>query len=95
MTLEEGTYLLGREESLPIRVAFHSVSRRHARITIAGGAVTVEDLASKNGTFLRDERLTAPTLLRNGDTLIAGTVRISVRLSIPSTETAVPVGRPG
>jgi DNA-binding winged helix-turn-helix (wHTH) protein len=93
VTLGEGTYLLGREESLPIRVPFHSVSRRHARIVVGGGAVTVEDLASKNGTFLRDKRLAAPTLLRNGDTLITGTVRIRVRLSMPSTETAVPAGR--
>jgi DNA-binding winged helix-turn-helix (wHTH) protein len=93
VTLADGTYLLGRDESLPIRVPFPSVSRRHARITIGGGVVTVEDLASKNGTFLRDARLTAPTLLRNGDTLITGTVRISVRLSMPSTETAVPAGR--
>ncbi len=92
--LKEGTYLLGREESLPIRVPSPSVSRRHARITIGGAAVTVEDLASKNGTFLRGKRLTAPTLLQNGDKLIAGTVRISVRLSMPSTETAVPIGRP-
>jgi FHA domain len=94
VTLKDGTYLLGREESLPIRVPVSSVSRRHARLTIAGGAVTVEDLASKNGTFLRDKRLTAPTLLRNGDTLVTGTVRIRVHLSMPSTETAVPVGRP-
>ena len=93
VTLTDGTYLLGRDESLPIRVPLPSVSRRHARITIGGGVVTVEDLASKNGTFLRDTRLTAPTLLRNGDTLITGTVRISVRLSMPSTETAVPAGR--
>jgi len=94
VTLTDGTYLLGRDESLPIRVPFPSVSRRHARITIGGGVVTVEDLASKNGTFLRDRRLTTPMLLRNGDTLITGTVRISVHLSMPSTETAVPAGRP-
>ena len=93
VTLQEGTYLLGREESLPIRVLFHSVSRRHARIAIAGGAVTVEDLGSKNGVFLRDKRLTAPTLLRDGDMLLIGSVRIKVRLSETSTETAVPAGR--
>jgi len=94
VTLTDGTYLLGRDESLPIRVPLPSVSRRHARITLGGGVATVEDLASKNGTFLREQRLTAPALLRNGDTLIAGTVRINVRVSMPSTETAVPVGPP-
>jgi len=94
VTLSDGTYVLGREESLAIRVPFASVSRRHARITVGGGAVTVEDLASKNGTFLREKRLTAPALLRNGDTLVIGKIRISVSLSMPSTETAVPVTRP-
>ena len=91
--LKAGIYVLGREASLPICVPFPSVSRRHARVTIAGGAATVEDLASKNGTFLRDKRLTAPTLLRNGDLLGAGSVRIRVRLSVISTETAVPLAR--
>jgi len=93
VSLQEGTYLLGREESLPIRLPFPSVSRRHARMAIGGGAVTVEDLASKNGVFIRDKRLTAPMLLRDGDLLLIGSVRIRVRLSETSTDTAVPAGR--
>jgi hypothetical protein len=90
VTLKEGSYLLSREESLPIRVPFRSVSRRHAQIVVAGGTVTVEDLASKNGTFLRDKRLVAPALLHDGDTLLIGSVRIKIRLSETSTETVAP-----
>jgi hypothetical protein len=92
-SLQDGIYLVGREESLPVHLPFKSVSRRHARVAIAGGAVTVEDLASKNGVFLRDKRVTAPTQLRDGDLLLIGSVRIKVRLSELSTETAVQTGR--
>src|SRR5262249_37300605 len=93
VSLQEGTYLLGREESLPIRLPFPSVPRRHARMAIGGGAVTIVELGSKNAVFLRDTRLTAPTLLRDGDLLLIGSARIRVRPSESSTETAAPAGR--
>jgi hypothetical protein len=48
------------------------VSRRHARIELAGGVVRVEDLGSTNGTFVNGERVSAGTLTE-GDRLLIGT----------------------
>ena len=62
-----------------------TVSRRHARILVDGGEVVLEDLASKNGTFLRGQRISAPTPLADGDVFRLG--RVSVRLrAVPPDE---------
>jgi ABC-type multidrug transport system ATPase subunit/pSer/pThr/pTyr-binding forkhead associated (FHA) protein/ABC-type multidrug transport system permease subunit len=42
------------------------VSRRHARLTVAGGRVLLHDLGSANGTFVNGRRLTRPVELRSG-----------------------------
>jgi pSer/pThr/pTyr-binding forkhead associated (FHA) protein len=44
-------------------------SRKHAQLSIGDGALWVEDLGSKNGTFVNDARVTAKTRLRSGDRL--------------------------
>ena len=55
--LADGEYVLGRDPDLELFLDAHDVSRRHARITIAGNEATIEDLDSKNGTFVSDRRL--------------------------------------
>jgi pSer/pThr/pTyr-binding forkhead associated (FHA) protein len=49
----------------------------------------LEDLGSKNGTFLRDERLTRPMPLLDGDPIRLGSLEFTFRMSTaaPSTET--------
>jgi transcriptional regulator with PAS, ATPase and Fis domain len=48
------------------------VSGRHARIVRTGERFTVEDLGSKNGTYLEADRLTAPATLEEGQRLFIG-----------------------
>jgi pSer/pThr/pTyr-binding forkhead associated (FHA) protein len=48
------------------------VSRQHARLIVRGACATVHDLGSKNGSFIRGIRLTAPTPLEPGDDLRIG-----------------------
>jgi pSer/pThr/pTyr-binding forkhead associated (FHA) protein len=54
------------------------VSRSHARMTIQGGQVYVEDLKTANFTNLRGQRLTPGQKypLNNGDELILGRLRL-------------------
>jgi DNA-binding winged helix-turn-helix (wHTH) protein len=70
--LPPGDNLLGRSEEASVRIDAPGVSRRHARVVVTGNGATVEDLASKNGTFVGERRLDAPTPLRDGDRLRLG-----------------------
>jgi DNA-binding winged helix-turn-helix (wHTH) protein len=65
ITLAEGEHVLGRDEALVARVDAPGVSRRHARVRVQGGRATLEDLGSKNGTFVDGERVTSPRVLRD------------------------------
>lgn len=89
LMLNEGENVLGREGRDTITVNAATVSRRHARIIVAGEEATVEDLGSKNGTFLGSERLTASARLCDGDRLLIGAVPLvfRVRRSAESTLT--------
>jgi hypothetical protein len=48
------------------------VSRVHARVSLSGNAVVVEDLGSTNGTFVNAKRITSPVTLREGNVLRVG-----------------------
>ncbi len=74
IALEEGENVLGRDPDVGIFLDHTSVSRRHALIRIAGEGAVVEDLGSKNGTFLRGERMAAASALTDGDKLRLGSV---------------------
>jgi len=65
----------------------HSVSRRHARIVISGGRATLEDLGSKNGTFLQGHAVTEPSALKDGDRVRIGTVELTVRRYVGGVST--------
>jgi DNA-binding winged helix-turn-helix (wHTH) protein len=79
LPLREGAQVLGRDNSADVVIDSLSVSRRHARVTVAGAQVTVEDLGSKNGTWRRGERLTQPVVLEDGDEIRFGTVDVVFR----------------
>jgi DNA-binding winged helix-turn-helix (wHTH) protein len=70
--LVEGENLIGRGPEAAIRIDDSEVSRRHARIVVEGGNATIEDLGSKNGTFLRGNRLRQPARLADADEIWIG-----------------------
>lgn len=74
--LAAGENLLGRDPAARVVIDDAAVSRRHARIVVAGGAATLEDLGSKNGTGLNDGELAAPTRLADGDAIRIGPVTL-------------------
>ncbi len=76
----EGETILGRALDATIRFDVPGVSRRHARINVEGANVTVEDLGSQNGTYVRGERISGRAALGDGDELRLGPVSMHVRL---------------
>jgi len=70
-----GTLDIGRSPTAQISFPeVPSLSRAHARLRFAGGRVTIEDLGSRNGTFVNDRPVTGVVDLRSGDRFQVGSV---------------------
>jgi len=78
-SLGQGENVLGRVEDGAVLVDEASVSRRHARIVVDGETATLEDLGSRNGTWLGAKRLTAPASLGDGDSFRLGSALLEFR----------------
>lgn len=77
LPLAEGAVELGREAGVVVDDPL--VSRRHARVTASGPGAVVEDLGSRNGTFVNGQQLHGPTALHPGDTLQVGTTMLKLQ----------------
>jgi pSer/pThr/pTyr-binding forkhead associated (FHA) protein len=73
--LSPGANSIGRDPNSMVCINDASVSRSHARITIAGANAAIEDLQSKNGTQVMGEPIKGPTRLKDGDELEFGHVK--------------------
>ena len=72
MPLLEGVTSIGRGPDADVRIPHEQVSRHHARIVLAAGEATIEDLQSRNGTFVAARRIAGPTKLADGDAITIG-----------------------
>jgi DNA-binding winged helix-turn-helix (wHTH) protein len=91
LPLFAGENIIGRPAPGVIGLDGPTVSRQHARIVITGDRATVEDLGSKNGTWLGSTRIIGPQVLNHGDEIRFGLVLTHVvrRGNDVSTKTAV------
>jgi DNA-binding winged helix-turn-helix (wHTH) protein len=80
VALREGDNVIGRDPSGDVWLDGRGVSRRHAKITVRGDTATIEDLKSKNGTWVNGHRLLGAEPLKDGDQLKLGSVRITFRV---------------
>jgi DNA-binding winged helix-turn-helix (wHTH) protein len=86
--LHYGENLIGRSREDRVRLQSTSVSRRHARLVVTAQGARVEDLGSKNGTYVNGRRADGMVLLADGDVLRVGTVKMTFRLFPPEAPTA-------
>jgi pSer/pThr/pTyr-binding forkhead associated (FHA) protein len=71
---------VGREPGMPLQLDQDTeVSRRHARISVQGGAVVAEDLGSTNGTYVNDQPISSPRTLNPGDKVRIGLTVLELR----------------
>ena len=74
-----GPVIVGRSAGADIVIGASYVSARHARFTIMGQNLFVEDLGSTNGTSVNGQPISDPIALRNNDVVAVGDVSIRVR----------------
>jgi DNA-binding winged helix-turn-helix (wHTH) protein len=86
--LAEGENIIGRGPESIEWIERDTVSRRHARIVVSAEEATVEDLGSKNGTYLRGRRLEGIARLADGDELLLGSVPLTFRVLRDAASTA-------
>jgi pSer/pThr/pTyr-binding forkhead associated (FHA) protein len=63
---------VGRDPSAAILIDDPEVSRRHARLSPSGQGILVEDLQSRNGTYVNEQPIYAPVEARPGDQIRFG-----------------------
>jgi DNA-binding winged helix-turn-helix (wHTH) protein len=71
-----GENIIGRAADAIVSLPSSTASRRHARIMIRDGSAILEDLASKNGTFVGEKRVMKPLSLKNGDQIVIGSTTL-------------------
>jgi hypothetical protein len=79
--LLDSEYSLGRAPENTIAIADGSVSSRHARILRTPEGFVLEDLQSRNGTFVNGEQVTDKRLLADGDLIRLGKVIMTFNIA--------------
>ena len=87
-----GETVVGRSDDVSVRIARPGISRHHARITLTQSGATLDDLGSKNGTFVNRKRITTAVPITASDEIRFGKVRVLFLCdeSTVSEETAGP-----
>lgn len=77
--------LLGRDSDCDIIIPMRQVSRHHTRIFLGSDGAMVEDLNSKNGTYLNGNLIQKPEILIDGDELQISLAQHFIYLSSDAT----------
>ena len=79
VALGDGHHVVGRAADSDVQICASDVSRHHAVITVHADHLVIEDLGSKNGTWVSGTRLSSPQRLHDGDRLVLGSSMVVVR----------------
>ncbi len=71
-------FIIGRGEEAHLKPSSDLVSRHHCSLKIGDGKVIVQDLGSRNGTFLNGMQLTKPVEAKVGDILRIGRLQFEL-----------------
>ncbi|MCY3796858.1 MAG: FHA domain-containing protein [Chloroflexi bacterium] len=92
--VDRAEMVLGRDDTCDIVIPVRQISRQHLRIKMDGGNAFVEDLRSKNGSWVNGYRLTGARELEDGDEIrIAKDIRlrfVGSGATAPSTTRVLP-----
>ena len=80
IAIKRNKLLIGRAEECDVRPLSEEVSRRHCAVTVGPADVWVEDLGSRNGTFVNGTRIETKTRTKvaDGDLIRVGSLELRV-----------------
>ncbi|HEY6039290.1 MAG TPA: diguanylate cyclase, partial [Kofleriaceae bacterium] len=70
--VSKGQLTIGRSPHVELRLDDDGISRNHARIRSETNRAWIEDMESRNGTFVNGERITGAVELKDGDKVQVG-----------------------
>lgn len=77
-------FIIGRGENAHLRPSSDLVSRHHCAIRVRDGKVTIEDLKSRNGTYVNGEKLEGVHVAKAGDKLRVGRLQLEMVIDMAS-----------
>jgi DNA-binding winged helix-turn-helix (wHTH) protein len=80
ISLDEGENLIGRDAEAVVWIDDESVSRRHARIRVGPEGATLEDLGSKNGTYVAGQKIRGAVQLSDRESVKIGPATMTLRV---------------
>lgn len=84
ISIKRSKLLIGRAEECDVRPLSEDVSRRHCAVHVGPADVWVEDLGSRNGTFINGVRIKEKTKVATGDLIRVGALELKVSCSAPA-----------
>lgn len=78
--LDQGEHLIGRDRDATVWIDDESVSRRHAYVRVGDAGAILEDLGSKNGTYLNGKKVISAMPLSDRDAMEVGSVSLVFRV---------------
>ena len=78
LRLTPGAYIIGKDPDCALVLTDSYIPRHHAKLNVAEGLVGLQDLGSKNGTFVR---VTDEALLNHGDYVFLGQQLLRVEIT--------------
>jgi predicted component of type VI protein secretion system len=94
IALKHGKLLIGRAEECDVRPLGDEVSRRHCAVVEEAGSVTVEDLKSRNGTYVNGVKIAAKVTVADGDIVRVGPLELKVSCAVPTPAPAPATAAP-
>jgi pSer/pThr/pTyr-binding forkhead associated (FHA) protein len=84
IAIKRNKLLIGRAEECDVRPLSEEVSRRHCAIVVGPSDVWVEDLGSRNGTFVNGTQIAEKTRVTDGDLVRIGSLELRVSVTDPA-----------
>ena len=89
--LDRGVLVIGRQPGLDLVLNDGLVSRQHARITVDGDRLLVEDLGSTNGTYLNGARIQRARAVEGDRIMVGGSLlKVAAAGGAPAPQRAAP-----
>jgi len=86
IAIKRNRLLIGRAEECDVRPLSEDVSRRHCEVLVGPADAWIQDLGSRNGTFVNGVKIVEKTKLADGDLIRVGALELKVSCTDPAAK---------